>query len=417
MITNSVDQRRVIEALRTGVPTRAAVDALGGGQAALTNQFHALLDRVSSGQESPARGFIFNGGFGSGKSHLLESFAHTAVSEGFVVSRATISKNLPLHLQSALLFELLGSIETKQHQEDALLNMVADAFFDTRKDLSAFRAWLLSEVDSNRLAPIYSATFRAVSDLNWGSADLLTIIDYWSGASVPAPELNRIVRVYAPHISSARPKAAQRPAQTLRFLANLIVHLGFRGWIVLFDELELIRLQALLARGKAYAEISNWFGLSGDDLRGLGVVGATTPDFVRAMIDPDVHGGVHDHRHVPQRLKQNAKNEVLADDATRGMDFLMDQQPNSCRSHDRSSLHEIQNSVRAMYEGAFGCTSSQLSVQTSGAAELRSVRAYIRRWITQWDLERQGREFDVDVHGVVARPDEHDDLEQRDFGD
>jgi hypothetical protein len=416
MLANNIDQRRVIEALRTGVPTRGAVDALGGGQPPLTQQFHDLLHSVSSGDKADTRGFIFNGGFGSGKSHLLESFAHTAVSEGFVMSRATISKNLPLHSQAAVLFELIGSTETKQHQEDALLNMVADAF-DTRKDMTAFRAWLRAEVEANRLAPIFLATFRAVSELNWGTPDLSTIIDYWSGASVPAPELNRIVRLYAPHIPGARPLAAQRPAQTFRFLASLFVHLGFRGWIVLFDELELIRLQPVLARGKSYAEISKWFGLSGDTVPGLGVVGAITPDFVQVMIASDAIGGTQDYREVAWRLRQNPKNEPLADDAVRGMDLLISQQANTCRSHDRASLEVIQNSVRTIYEGAFGCRSSKLSIQTSGAAELRTVRAYIRRWITQWDLERQGRAFDVDVQGVVARPDEHDDLEQREFGD
>lgn len=410
MPLDRVDLRRIIEALRSGVPTRAAVEALGGGQPALERRFDDLLKDVSGGRTSEHRGFVFNGGFGAGKSHLLESFAARALLDGFVVSRATISRGLPLHASAAVLFELITNTETRHHHDDALLNIVADAVFDARRDLSELRLWLRAEVDAGRLAPIFPATLRALNELNWGASDLSTIIEYWSGASVPASELNRIVRVYASHISGVRPPAQQRADQTIRFLSQLFIHLGFRGWIVLFDELELIRLQATISRGKAYAEIATWFGLGGANTPGLGVVGAITPDFADSMIS-SAFPGMRDLRYVPERFEQNARNFLLVDQAIAGMEFLQQMQDLTCRTHNKTELQRMQRTVREIYEGAFECASTEWPVQTSGASELRSVRAHIRRWITQWDLERQHRTVDVAAEGISARPDDHDDLD------
>ena len=41
-------------------------------------------------------GMLIGGGFGTGKSHVLEHLAHVALSEGFVVSKVVISKETPL---------------------------------------------------------------------------------------------------------------------------------------------------------------------------------------------------------------------------------------------------------------------------------------------------------------------------------
>src|SRR5690606_23132521 len=42
-------------------------------------------------------GFIIRGGFGAGKSHLLEYLQHRAQERGFVTSRIIIGKQTPLH--------------------------------------------------------------------------------------------------------------------------------------------------------------------------------------------------------------------------------------------------------------------------------------------------------------------------------
>ena len=89
-----IRQRRALEALRAGVPSRDAVGLLGSGQAEIEDRFLALVERAGGGD---AGGMLLGGGFGSGKSHLLQHLAQLALNAGFVVSRVVISKETPLH--------------------------------------------------------------------------------------------------------------------------------------------------------------------------------------------------------------------------------------------------------------------------------------------------------------------------------
>src|SRR5579859_1995491 len=90
----SLRHRRAIEALRAGVPSRDAVALLGSGQTRIEDDFLELLGAVSAGT---AGGMLIGGGFGSGKSHLLEHLTQLALAEGYAVSRVVVSKETPLH--------------------------------------------------------------------------------------------------------------------------------------------------------------------------------------------------------------------------------------------------------------------------------------------------------------------------------
>src|SRR5437762_5888744 len=93
-----IQRRRALEALRAGVPNRDAVIVLGSLQVGVEDRFAELLDGVEAlpSRDAPG-GMLVGGGFGAGKSHVLEHLAHVALSRGFVVSKVVISKETPLH--------------------------------------------------------------------------------------------------------------------------------------------------------------------------------------------------------------------------------------------------------------------------------------------------------------------------------
>src|SRR5271165_6630165 len=94
----AVERRRALEALRAGVPNRDAVTVLGSMQQGVEDRFSELIAAVRSLPDGPTPGgMLIGGGFGTGKSHVLEHLAHVALSEGFVVSKVVISKETPLY--------------------------------------------------------------------------------------------------------------------------------------------------------------------------------------------------------------------------------------------------------------------------------------------------------------------------------
>ena len=93
-----MNARRALEALRAGVPNRDAVEALGSLQTAVEDRFSALLATLADPTPGePAAGMLLGGGFGSGKSHVLEHLAHQALDANFVVSKVVVSKETALH--------------------------------------------------------------------------------------------------------------------------------------------------------------------------------------------------------------------------------------------------------------------------------------------------------------------------------
>ncbi len=93
--------------------------------------------------------------------------------------------------------------------------------------------------------------------------------------------------------------------QRFRFLARLFVAAGNEGWLLLFDEVELIGRYTLLQRGKSYAELAGWLQPDPDD-RGspLAVVLAMTDDFEAAVLTAK-----NDRELVPAKLRARQRSQ------------------------------------------------------------------------------------------------------------
>ena len=110
----TVEFRSAIEALRAGVPNRAAIRQMGTEQTDIEHAFEAVLAAAAtegrkdgSPKSISPTGIGMAGGFGTGKSHMLGYLAEVARQQGFVVSRVVVSKEAPLshpgHVLSAAL--------------------------------------------------------------------------------------------------------------------------------------------------------------------------------------------------------------------------------------------------------------------------------------------------------------------------
>jgi hypothetical protein len=412
---DQIHARRIVEALRFGVPTHDSVSALGSGQTRLEHQFEQLIRNVAINSTVSPPGFVFNGGFGTGKSHLLESLEAGAVRDGYVVSRATISKGLPLHETIRVVYDLITATKVSGFEEDFLMTRLDSALFDLNTDLSGLRRWTKQNVSEGRLAPIFLAIVSALQNVNEPTAkiknNLARIVDYLSGATVTAPGIRLAIQQIAPHATDVRaPKAAERPWQTIAFLSRLFQTLGHRGWIVLFDELELMRLQGPVARAKAYAELARWFGLDDDtQINGLGVVGCITPDYFEAYIDAysQLSPMCRDALEAPRKLLASVANAHLAPLAELGMTLIERQQTNACRQTVGADLEAVQARIKPIYEAAYNVTIPKHAVRKSDGKQ--GMRPVIRRWMLLWDLHRAGRAGDIKDYVVNAAYEESDD--------
>ena len=89
-----MEARRVIEALRSGIPSRAVGQYFSEARPQLMKEISGRLDRVS--ESGRPDGMVISGKYGEGKTHLLNTVFHLAHSGNMVVSYLSLGKVTPM---------------------------------------------------------------------------------------------------------------------------------------------------------------------------------------------------------------------------------------------------------------------------------------------------------------------------------
>lgn len=407
-VVGNVAQRRAIEALRSGVPSRDAVAALGSGQPVIEDRFQALCRAAADGA---AGGLLLGGGFGTGKSHLLEHLARLALDAGYTVSRVVISKEIPLHDPAKVFRAAADSAMRAGQARPAIIEAAIALDLDGRAYAELLRWAASTGVELNERFSATLALFAHVRDKDAVFAE--TILRFWSGDPIAVPELRRRLR----EIGEQRPvlppiTAAELARQRLRFSARLLTAAGSAGWVILFDEVELIGRYSLLQRAKSYAELAGW--IRGEHGHGspIAAVFAMTDDFEAAVIT-----GRNDREQVPAKLraKGTPEAEALANAAQLGM-RIIDRETHLLSPPDDVELKQAYTRLRELHGDAFGWQPPDVAgLERLGATRMRQ---YVRAWINEWDLVRLDPAYRPETEMVDVPTDygEDPDLERSESG-
>jgi hypothetical protein len=374
-----VAARRAIEALRAGVPSRDAVALLGSGQSAIEDRFKDLRERVAGGT---AGGLLLGGGFGAGKSHLLEHLARLALDAGWTVSRVVISKETPLYDPVKIFRAAADSAVRAGQARPAIVEAAAGLDLDGRAYAELLRWAASSGSELNERFPATLALFAHVRDRDPAFAE--TILRFWSGDPIAVPELRRRLRELGEQRPTLSPVAAPELArQRTRFAARVLAAAGSAGWVVLFDEVELVGRYSLLQRAKSYAELARWMrGDHGGPRIPVAAVFAMTDDFEAAVIT-----GRNDRELVPAKLraKDTPDAAALATAAELGM-RIIDRETHLLTPPDEVELKQAYDRLRELHGQAFGWQPPDVTgLEKLGATRMRQ---YVRAWINEWDLAR-----------------------------
>jgi len=377
---HSVASRRALEALRAGVPNRDAVSLLGSMQQAAEDRFSQLLQAVRELPAGPAPGgFMIEGGFGTGKSHLLEHFAHVALSEGFVTSKVVISKETPLHDPAKIYRAAIEQAKVPGRPGSALDEL--DSGLDVGSDAYAqLYRWAHQDapVDSRFPATLFLHEY-ARGDEEFADR----IVRFWAGDPLPVSDLRRRLREAgaAATYKLAAVRERELSAQRFRFVSRLARAAGFAGWVVFIDEVELIGRYSALQRAKSYAEVARWArGEREDPAAPLCAVLATVDDF-----EPQVLVGKNDLELLPKKVRARGtiEDELLAVQVEAGM-RVMEREQLKLQPPGRDELERTYSQLKSLHAEAYGWEPPDVA----GLERLPSnrMRQYVRAWIAEWDL-------------------------------
>lgn len=407
-VEGRIAARRAVEALRCGVPSREGVTALGSGQSEVEDRFSDLLETVGTVRPSAHRGLLLGGGFGAGKSHLLEHLTHLALDRGFAVSRIVISKETPLHDPVKVLRAAVESAVSP----DGAIGAVAEAAAGLDPGSPGYAELLrwASGGPVDERFPLTLSLFPRVQAGNDNFAD--AIVRFWSGDRIAVADLRRAAKAAGePRRALAAVPARELAIQRFRFLARLFAATGSEGWILLFDEVELIGRYTLLQRGRSYAQLADWLLPDPDDPAGpLATVLAMTDDFDAAVLTDK-----KDREIVPAKLraKQQPQWDEIADRAETGMQ-LIEHDMQLLAQPDADELDRTYRQLKALHSVAFDWQAPDVAgLERLGATRMRQ---YVRAWINEWDLFRLDPAYqpDTEVAHVRFSYDEQPELDAHD---
>lgn len=392
-LPDQLDCRRAIEALRNGVPNRVAVRILGSTQPLAEQEFQS---RVGIHDDGDSGGFLISGDFGTGKSHLLEHFGNLALERNFICSRIAVSKETPFYDLGKMFRAAADSGVLPDGRVGAMVDEIGNRLAGPKDQRYAdFFRWADSnESGLHRILPATLMVHERLPD-----QEVLNAIRwFWAGDKIGVSVVKRGLREIGQQgaYQFRAPKLRDLPPQRLRFVLELIKTVGYRGWVVLIDELELIGSYSLLQRARSYAELARWMGAADDaSYPGLVVVAAITEDFVEAILEQK-----GDRLKVPARLRERGEPHT-ARLAELGMQWL---------SERRTPLREVTEEVvqasvehiRRIYSRAYDWAAPQVAAAVGGAGYQKRMRYRVRAAITTWDLQR-------------LRPDSRPDIEMGEY--
>jgi BREX system ATP-binding protein BrxC/D len=404
MSEQRVQGRRAIEALRSGVPNRDAVRVLGSSQREIEDQFARQLDAVRHDGRAP--GLLVRGNFGSGKSHLLEYLQHVALLEGFVTSKIVISKETPLHDPIKVFRTAAATAMVPDRRGSALAEIANNALDFDAPEYAELTRWVSS--DEAALNERFDATLYLFRNLRGGDPEFAErIVRFWSGDPIGVAELKKKLREAGEGATFALSKVSARDLalQRFRFAAQLMVAAQYSGWILLFDEVELVSRYSVLQRAKSYAEIARWVeGFDDEPFPRLGAVLAITQDFESAVIDEK-----NDYENVPNRLRARG-DELAAARAEKGMRVIQRNRVDLAPPSD-SVLDETYRRLNEIHSDAYGWDAPEIPRERGRSTQ--SMREYVRAWINEWDLRRLDPTYvpDIEVEHVTTEYSEDPDFE------
>ncbi len=391
----TIDARMAVEALRAGVPNRAAIRLMGTEQTGIEHAFEAALGAAWADAGPAGAGIGLAGGFGTGKSHMLGYLAEVARQQGFVVSRVVVSKETPLSHPGHVLAAALRGATLPDRPDDPAAACVA-ALRARPRALDALEAAVSTPAAG--FAPIFAACLFLLRRASTTPDMLRRIARLWAGAKVSTPALRQALSAAgAGRMFALKPlHAAAMTEQLTRFMPLLFHAAGYAGWCLLLDEVELIGRYTPLQRALAYAWLGAWLGLEGGRrFPGVVTAYAITDDFAAAVINARL-----DSEKLPERLelKGRAAEAVLALAGIRHIERTVLQHRLLPPTLD--DLAACYDKVLRLYSAAYAWPAPPLPPGERTSS--RTMRQYIKGWITQWDLRRLDGSDVLLISGSIA---------------
>ncbi|HUW65891.1 MAG TPA: BREX system ATP-binding domain-containing protein [Spirochaetia bacterium] len=354
------DARVIIEGLRSGVPYLDSAGEVVFGREGSISNMQRLMEAVEQGRPPRLPAYFFRANYGQGKTHLLYSLRGMARERNWVVSLLTLSKETPLDRLDYVYPKLVSETYIPGSRQPGCEKIVSQA-------LGA--SFVLSEALEMELSPRVMAVLDNLTGQNVKVEDYSGLLADVSGSFLRLSELKNIHRQnFGKALKLGRSSLREEVIHYFKLMDWLIRRAGYQGWLILFDEVELVGKLGRGGRSRAYANIGRF--LSGFLPRTI-TVWAVASNFESDVVVPR-----NDREDCPAWLARRPKEEAGVQWCGAAVDslleaVLLDPLP-------PQKMQSLIGQVLALHQNAYDWQCP------FGAPDLyERVMALIRTWLTR----------------------------------
>lgn len=273
-----MEARHIIEALRSGIPSRAVGQYFSEARPKVMKEISDRLDKVC--EQGKSNGMIISGKYGEGKTHLLNTVFNLAHSNNMVVSYLSLSKETPLDKLYLVYQKLFQNTYLPKRQQPGFMHelekvsanspvanemlLYAAKQLETDKLYYLFRSYLNTEDSDEK--------FLLQADLE---GDFI--------ANVPLKKIYK--RIFGQPVKyNTNFTKTKHCGDYFAFMSHLFLQMGYHGWVILIDETELMGRLGKKARLNAYRNIAH-FLLPAERLEAVFSIFALSASYVEDVIE------------------------------------------------------------------------------------------------------------------------------------
>lgn len=246
------EARHIIEALRSGIPSRAVGQYFSEARPRIMKEISGRLDMVC--KQGKSSGMIISGKYGEGKTHLLNTVFNLAHSNNMVVSYLSLSKETPMDKLYLVYQKLISNTYLPRRRQPGFIHEL-EKISAGSPVANEMLLYALKQLETDKLYYLFR------SYLNTEDADekFLLQADLEGDFMANAPLKKIYRRIFNEPVKyNVNFTKTKHCRDYFSFMSHLFSQMGYHGWVILMDETELMGRLGKKARLNAYRNMADF---------------------------------------------------------------------------------------------------------------------------------------------------------------
>lgn len=246
------EARHMIEALRSGIPSRAVGQYFSEARPRMMKEISARLDGVCN--EGKSNGMVVCGKYGEGKTHLLNTVFNLAHSNHMVVSLLSLSKETPMDKLYLIYQKVIQNTYLPMRQQPGFMHEL-EKLSANSPIANEMQLYAAKQLETDKLYYL----FRSYLNTEDPDEKFLLQADLEGDFVANAPLKKIYRRIFNQPVKyNVNFTKTKHCGDYFSFMSHLFTQMGYHGWVILIDETELMGRLGKKARLNAYRNMARF---------------------------------------------------------------------------------------------------------------------------------------------------------------